>query len=171
VLFVVLHCLQDNLRIGTRDLDHPISCRCKKHRQLARQEGGFVACFPQAIPMVPSSSIAIPADGKCLTCGGFSLGELVHLGNFKFIADYFGSLSLSPKRSDECAISVGSTHSGPRLRTLPRSTSQHQAGKAASTTFLLDGIAWGPRSPPLQPRHGRKLHPRQDIPCGWRCHG
>jgi hypothetical protein len=30
VCFVVLHSSQDHLGIGTRDLDHPISCRCKK---------------------------------------------------------------------------------------------------------------------------------------------
>jgi hypothetical protein len=33
VCFVVFHSLQDHLRIGTRDLDQPISCRCKKYRQ------------------------------------------------------------------------------------------------------------------------------------------
>jgi transposase InsO family protein len=33
VCFVVLHSLQDNLGIGTCDLDRPIFCRCKKHKQ------------------------------------------------------------------------------------------------------------------------------------------
>jgi hypothetical protein len=32
VCFVVLYSSQDHLRIGTHDLDHPIFCRCKKHR-------------------------------------------------------------------------------------------------------------------------------------------
>jgi hypothetical protein len=32
VCFVVLHSSQDHLRIGTRDLDYPISYRCKKYR-------------------------------------------------------------------------------------------------------------------------------------------
>jgi hypothetical protein len=41
----VLSSLQDHIRIGTRDLDHLVSCRCKKHQQLARQEGGFAAYF------------------------------------------------------------------------------------------------------------------------------
>jgi hypothetical protein len=94
-----LHSSQDHLRTGTGNLDHPISCRCKKYRQLARQVWGFVACFPQAILIVPSSSITIAADGDCL-------------GNFEFIADYFRGLSLSPRRSDEGKISLGSTHSG-----------------------------------------------------------
>jgi hypothetical protein len=60
---------------------------------------------PLDVAMVPSSSIAVTADG------GFSLGEPVHLGNFEFIADYFGSLSLSPRRGNESAIFMGSTRS------------------------------------------------------------
>jgi hypothetical protein len=40
--------------------------------------------------MVPSSAITIAADGECLTCGGFSLGETVYLGNFECITDYGG---------------------------------------------------------------------------------
>jgi hypothetical protein len=50
--------------------------------------------------MVPSSVIVIAVDGECLTCGAFSLGETVHLRNFKFITDYFGGLSYSPRRGD-----------------------------------------------------------------------
>jgi hypothetical protein len=46
--------------------------------------------------MVPSSVITSAADGECLTCGGFSLGEPIHLGNFEFITAYFGGLSLCP---------------------------------------------------------------------------
>jgi hypothetical protein len=61
--------------------------------------------------MVPSSSIAIPADSEHLTCGGFSLGKTICLGNFKFIADYFGGLSLSPKKGDKGITFMGSTHS------------------------------------------------------------
>jgi hypothetical protein len=60
--------------------------------------------------MVTSSSIAIAADGEHLTCGGFSLGETVHLGNFEFIADYFNGLSHSPRRSDTRAALIGPTH-------------------------------------------------------------
>jgi hypothetical protein len=62
--------------------------------------------------MVPSSSIIITADGEHLTCGGFSLDEIVSLGNFKFITDHFGGLSLSPRRGDEGAAFMGSTHGG-----------------------------------------------------------
>jgi hypothetical protein len=60
--------------------------------------------------MVPSSSIAVAADGEHLTCGGFSLGESVHLRNFEFIVDYFSGLSLSPRRGDEGPAFVASTH-------------------------------------------------------------
>jgi hypothetical protein len=48
--------------------------------------------------MVPSSAIVFAANSERLTCGGFSLGETVHLRNFDFITDYFGGLILSPKQ-------------------------------------------------------------------------
>jgi hypothetical protein len=51
-------------------------------------------------------------DDECLTYGGFFLGETVHVGNFKFIADYFGSMSLSPRKGDEDTTLMGSTRSG-----------------------------------------------------------
>jgi hypothetical protein len=47
-----------------------------------------------------------------LTCGGFSLGETVRLGNFEFITDYFSGLSLSPRIGDTGVTFMGSTHSG-----------------------------------------------------------
>jgi hypothetical protein len=120
--------LQDHLRIGTHDLDHPISCQCKKHRQLARQEGGFASCFPQAVLMFPSSSITVATDGERLTCIGFSLGEPVRLGNFEFSANYFSGMSLSPRGSGEGAIFVGSTRSGastPQQATTEDSTEEY----------------------------------------------
>jgi hypothetical protein len=46
-----------------------------------------------------------------LTCGGFSLGVTVRLGNFEFIANYFGGLSLSHRRGDSGTAFMGSTHS------------------------------------------------------------
>jgi hypothetical protein len=62
--------------------------------------------------MVSTSSIAITADGRCLVCGGFYLDEPVHLGNLEFITNYFDRLILSPSRGNECAVFMGSTHSG-----------------------------------------------------------
>jgi hypothetical protein len=62
--------------------------------------------------MVPSSVITVATDGECLTCGGFSLGEPVRLGNFEFTANYFGGLSLSPRRGDSGTTFMGSTRCG-----------------------------------------------------------
>jgi hypothetical protein len=50
--------------------------------------------------MVPSSTLAFSTNGECLTCGGFSLGETIHLGSFEFINDYVSDMSPSPRRSD-----------------------------------------------------------------------
>jgi hypothetical protein len=68
--------------------------------------------FPLDISMVPSSAISITADGKRLTCNGFSLGKTVLLGNFEFITDYFGDLSLSSMRGNVGTAFMGSTRSG-----------------------------------------------------------
>jgi hypothetical protein len=62
---------------------------------------------------VPSSTLTVSADGERLTCGGFSLREIVYFGSLEFIIDCFGSLSLSPRRSDSDATIMGSTQSGP----------------------------------------------------------
>jgi hypothetical protein len=75
------------------------------------RKGDLQRAFPLDVLMVPSSVIIVTANGECLTCGGFSLGETVLLGNFEFIADYFGSLTLSPRRGDVGAAFMGSTHS------------------------------------------------------------
>jgi hypothetical protein len=64
--------------------------------------------------MVPSIVLAFSTDGERLMCGGFSLGETVHLGSFEFITDNFGGLSLSPRRSDSSTAFMGSTRSGPQ---------------------------------------------------------
>jgi hypothetical protein len=71
----------------------------------------FQRAFPLDVLMVPSSVLS-SADGEHLTCGGFSLGETIHLGISEFIAHYFGGLSLSPRRSDSGTTFMGSTHSG-----------------------------------------------------------
>jgi hypothetical protein len=56
--------------------------------------------------------ITVTADGECLTCYGFSLGESDHLGNFEFIANYFNNLSISPQRGNSSTAFMGSTRSG-----------------------------------------------------------
>jgi hypothetical protein len=61
--------------------------------------------------MVSSPSITATANSELLTCGRFSLGETIHLGNFEFITDYLSGLSLSPRRGDKGAAFMGSTHS------------------------------------------------------------
>jgi hypothetical protein len=56
--------------------------------------------FPLHALIVPSSALAFSINDERLTCGGFSLSKTIHLGCFEFITDYFGGLSLSPRRGD-----------------------------------------------------------------------
>jgi hypothetical protein len=50
--------------------------------------------------MVHSSTLTITTDGEHLTCTGLSLDETIRIGRLEFIANGFGSLSLSPKGWD-----------------------------------------------------------------------
>jgi hypothetical protein len=78
---------------------------------LARN-GDLQRAFPLDVPMVPLSAIIIAADGEHLTCGGFSHGKTICLGNFEFITDYFGGLGLSPRRGNNGAAFMGSSQGG-----------------------------------------------------------
>jgi hypothetical protein len=69
--------------------------------------------FPVDVPMVPLFALAFCANGEHLMHGGFSLSETVRLWSFEFIVDYFGVLSLSPRRRDSGIAFMGSTRSGP----------------------------------------------------------
>jgi hypothetical protein len=51
--------------------------------------------------MVLSYAITVATNGEHMMYSGFSLGETIHLGSFEFIANYFGRLSLSPKRGSQ----------------------------------------------------------------------
>jgi hypothetical protein len=129
--------------------------------------------------MVPSSSIAFTVDGERLTCSGFSLGKPIHLGNFEFIADYFGSLSLSPRRGNEGTIFVGSTHSGastPQRAMIEDSTEDTHSikqGRKLRAPFpqTAQHSGGGLICLSLQ-QHGRRaLQPRWGFPRGRRHRG
>jgi hypothetical protein len=76
------------------------------------RKGDLQRAFPVDVSMVPSSVITIATDDERLTGGGFSLSETVRLRRFEFIINYFGSLSLSPRRGNSGAAFMDSTHSG-----------------------------------------------------------
>jgi hypothetical protein len=59
----------------------------KKHRQLARQEGGFASSFPQAILMVPSSAFVPVTEGERSPGDGFPFGKTTRFGSLEFITD------------------------------------------------------------------------------------
>jgi hypothetical protein len=120
---------------GAKNID---SCRARKE--------DLQHATPVDIPMVPSSSITITAHDESLACSGFSLGELDRLGNFEFIADYFGGLSLSPRRGNKGTIFMGLTRSG-------ASTLQRAMIKDSTEEFLTTSSGEGSFSHPS---------PRQD---------
>jgi hypothetical protein len=125
------------------------------------RQGNLQHIFPLHVSMVPSSVITVTADGECLTCSGFSLDKIVRLGNFEFISDYFGGLSLSPKRGDAGATFMGSNRSEkstPRRTMIKDSVEEFLTASSGEGSFtpppLLEGTAWGLCLLPSQPHHG-----------------
>jgi hypothetical protein len=107
------------LKLETRDLVDPIICRCRKHRQLACQEGGFVACFPLNVSLVHSPKPTLVANGSNLAGVGFTVGETICFGSLEFITVRIGNLSLSPEENDSGAVFIGMVHSrSPSLHTI-----------------------------------------------------
>jgi hypothetical protein len=70
-------------------------------------------CISLVFPHQCSSALAVAANGERLSGGGFSLGETIHFGSIEFITDFFGNLSLPPRRDISDAAVMGSIHSGP----------------------------------------------------------
>jgi hypothetical protein len=95
--------------------------------------------------MVPSSVLTLSINGECLTCGGLSLGVVVHLASFEFIADYFSGLSLSPRWSDSGTVFMVSTRSG----------SLSPWWSMTEDSPLPQGSAWGLCLLLPQPHHGK----------------
>jgi hypothetical protein len=109
----VIYCSQDHPRNGTHDLDHPVLAGAKNIDSWHASTGDLQRAFSLDILMVPLLVLAITVDGERLSHSGFSLSETIHFGRLKFIADYFGSLSLSPQRDGSNVTAMGSTSSGP----------------------------------------------------------
>jgi hypothetical protein len=109
----VLYSSQDHLKTGSRNLDHPVLTGVKNTDSWRVSKGDLHPAFSLDILMVPSSVLAVAANGEPLSCGGFSLGETIHFGSLKFITYRFGGLSLSPMGHRSDAIIMGSAHGRP----------------------------------------------------------
>jgi hypothetical protein len=99
--------------LESRDLVDPVICRCRKHQQLARQERGFVACFPLNVLMFYSSKLTFIANSNNPTDIGLALGKTICFGSLEFTAERFGNLSFSPEGNDSGVIFVGMVQSEP----------------------------------------------------------
>jgi hypothetical protein len=114
---LVVH--ETTLELETRDLDHPVICWCIKHRQLACQEGVFVACFPLNVLKVCSLKLTFVANGNNLTDVGLAPGETIWFGNLEFTAHRLSNLSLSPEGNDSGTVFVGIMNNGsPSVHTI-----------------------------------------------------
>jgi hypothetical protein len=72
--------------------------------------------------------------------GGFSLGKNFCLGNIEFIFNYFGGLSLLPRRGDSGAAFMGSTRSGtpsPRWSMIEDSAEEFLTASSGEGVFGL----------------------------------
>jgi hypothetical protein len=143
-----------------RDLDHHVLAGAENTNSWCARKGHLQCAFPLDVLMVPSSVITIAIDGERLTCDGFSLDKTVHLGNFEFIADYFSSLSLSPKRGAAGVAFMGSTLNGastPWQATIEDSTEEFLMASCREGSFaplLPDGVARGLCLLRSQPHYG-----------------
>jgi hypothetical protein len=116
VCIVVLHSTQDHLRTGTRNLDYPISCLCKKTPVDGMPGRGICSVLSfDTVPMVPSSPFITATGGECSPCEGFSLDETICFESLEFVTSQFSSLSLSPLRDGSGAIIMGPALGEPRL--------------------------------------------------------
>jgi hypothetical protein len=124
------------------------------------RKGDLQCTFPLDVPMVSSSTLIVVADGERLSCGGFSLDEIVCFGSLDFIADYFGGLSLSPRRDGSDTTFMGSTHN--------RSPSPLRAmiGDSTEEFHMALGREGGSGLPSLR-RHGTGAPPTPATSISW----
>jgi hypothetical protein len=92
----MLHSSQDHLGTRTHDLDHPVLAVAKSTDSWHAGKGDLQRAFLLDVLMVPSSALAIAADGERLSCGGFSLGETIRFESLEFITNRFDGLSPPP---------------------------------------------------------------------------
>jgi hypothetical protein len=111
VCFVVFHSSQDHLRIGTRDLDHPISCSVKNTDSWCTRKRDLQRAFSLNVLMVRALKLSFIANNNNPTGVGLALGSTIHFTRLEFIADCLRHLSLSPQEWDSSATFVGMVYS------------------------------------------------------------
>jgi hypothetical protein len=97
--------------------------------------------------MLHSPKLAVIDNNKHQIDVGFTLGETIHIGSMEFIADHFGSLSLSDKGNVSSVMFVGMAHSGsPSLHTILEDSADEgdttSSGGEALTSPSLEDAMW-----------------------------
>jgi hypothetical protein len=87
---------QDHLRIGMRDLDHPISFRRKNIDSWHARKEDLQSTSSLYVPMVPSPKLPFVANVHNPTDVSLDPGSTIHFGRLEFTIDRLGCLSLSP---------------------------------------------------------------------------
>jgi hypothetical protein len=109
----VLCSLEDHIRTGTCDLNHPVLAGVENTDSWHAMKVDLQHGFPLDVLMVSSPVLAIAANGEHLSCDGFSLDETICFGSLEYIAGCIGDLSLAPRRDGLEAAILGSSHSRP----------------------------------------------------------
>jgi hypothetical protein len=106
----VLCNLQDHLKIGMRNLGHPVLAGAKNTDSWHARKVDLQRAIPLDVLMITSLKLSFVANDSKSTSVSLSPGETIHFSSPEFTADRLGRLCLSLKERDSSAIFIGMVH-------------------------------------------------------------